>query len=116
MSFDPDGASRRFVVRSDDATLGRLAARGVPLTEQCGRYACSTDEVDLLVDLADATEGVVGSQLAGPGLGGCMMILVQADALDRLMRRLRKHFYRPRGLPFDAFVCTPVSGAGLLGV
>ena len=116
MSFAPDGASRRFVVRTDDATLERLAAERVPLTDQCGRYACSTDDVDLLVDLADATEGVIGSQLAGPGLGGCMMILVRADALGRLMRRLRKCFYRPRGLSFDAFVCTPVSGAGLLGV
>ena len=44
------------------------------------------------------------------------MIVVQADALDGLMARLRKHFYRPRKLTFNAHVCTPVAGAGLLAI
>jgi len=111
-----DGKSRRFVVRLDDAALQRLADANADLTAQPGRYACSTKAVDQLVDIAEATEGVVGAQLAGAGLGGCMMIVVGAKALDGLMRRLRSEFYRPRKLPFGAFVCSPVAGAGLLGV
>ena len=113
--WGPDGKSRPFRVRTDDATLGRLADADADLPAQWGRYACSTEGVDQLVDIADAVEGVVGAQLAGAGLGGCMMIVVRADALDALMRRLRRDFYRPRGLPFGAFVCSPVAGAGLLG-
>ena len=67
------------------------------------------------VDIAGATDGVDGAQLAGAGLGGCMMILVRNDSLAGLLSRLRKHFYRPRKLPATAYVCTPVAGAGLLG-
>ena len=72
--------------------------------------------IDRLVDLADSTDGVVGAQLAGAGLGGCMMVLVRAGALDGLLARLKKEFYQPRKLPVDVHVCTPVAGAGLLGV
>jgi N-acetylgalactosamine kinase len=104
------------VVRLTDATLGQLAAGQVDLATQCGCYACSTEAIDHLVDLADSTEGVVGAQLAGAGLGGCMMVLVKASALDNLLARFRKEFYQPRGLEFDVHVCTPVAGAGLLGV
>jgi len=110
-----DGRSRRFVVRTDDATLDRLATADADLASQAGRYACSTEAVDQLVDLAEGVEGVVGAQLAGAGLGGCMMIVTRSEALDELLRRLRRDFYRPREIPFAALVCSPVAGAGLLG-
>ena len=112
--FDAAGRPRRHIVRTDDASLQRLAAADAELSAQPGRYACSTEAIDQLVDVACATEGVVGAQLAGAGLGGCMMILVRHDALSALMRRLRRQFYRPRRLAFDAHVCVPVAGAGLL--
>jgi galactokinase len=113
--FDQQGKPHRHVVRTDDASLERLAAGNADLARQCGRYACSTEAIDHLVDIAEATQGVVGAQLAGAGPGGCMMILVRTEALDLLMRRLRRDFYRPRGLDFTAHVCSPVAGAGLLG-
>jgi len=113
--FDAAGNVHRHTVRTDDATLRRLAATSADLSLQCGRYACSTEAIDQLVDLADASPGVVGSQLAGAGLGGCMMILVHNDSLKPLLKRLRERFYKPRKLPFTAYVCTPVAGAGLLG-
>jgi len=69
-----------------------------------------------LVDIAESTKGVVGAQLAGAGLGGCMMILVRQDGVDHLMKRLETNFYSPRSLPFEVHVCTPVAGAGLFAV
>ena len=113
--FDAGGGRRRFIVRTDEATLARLADADAPLAEECGRSGCSPEAIDRLVDLAAGVEGVVGAQLAGAGLGGCMMILVRAGAHGRLMRRLRHDFYRPRGIPFGAYVCSPVAGAGLVG-
>ncbi len=109
-----DGTVEKFVVPTDDAELDRLARAKTSLANQPGRYACSTADVDALVDLADACPGVIGSQLAGAGLGGCVMILARAKALDSLLARLRKEFYRAQHLPFGAFVCDPVAGAGLL--
>jgi len=113
--FEADGTRRRFRVRTDDRTLARLAHDDADLAEACGRYACSTEAIDRLVDLAAGADGVVGAQLAGAGLGGCMMILVREAALGRLMRRLRRGFYQPHTIPFGAYVCRPVAGAGLVG-
>jgi len=109
-----DGRLRRHIVRMDDRTLERLAESNAELTCQCGRYACSTASIDQLVDIADSIEGVVGAQLAGAGLGGCVMILVRAEALDTLLDQLRRRFYRPREQEFEVHVCRPAAGAGLI--
>ena len=97
-----------------DAALEDLAVRGADLAEQSGWYGCSTEAIDHLVDIAVATPGVVGAQLAGAGLGGCMMILAEASALELLAGRLRRLFYEPRGIEYQAHVMSPVAGAGLL--
>ncbi|MBN1943180.1 MAG: NTP transferase domain-containing protein [Phycisphaerae bacterium] len=109
-----DGTQTEFTISTEDKELERLAKKRVSLANQPGRYACSTANVDALVDLANRTPGVIGAQLAGAGLGGCIMILARAGKLDGLMETLRRDFYQPRELPFGAFVCTPVAGAGLL--
>lgn len=112
--FDESPRPRPHNVRLSDAVLERLAARNADLLDQTGRYACSTEAIDHLVDIARGTEGVIGAQLAGAGLGGCMMILARDSALEPLQRRLRRCFYAPRGLAYDAHVVAPVDGAGLV--
>ncbi|MBN1554357.1 MAG: NTP transferase domain-containing protein [Phycisphaerae bacterium] len=109
-----DGSRTDFVIPTDDQELDRLAKNKINLADQPGRYACSTSNVDALVDLSNSVGGVIGAQLAGAGLGGCIMILAQARKLDQLLETLKRDFYQPRDLPFGAFVCTPVAGAGLL--
>ncbi|MCK5806450.1 MAG: galactokinase, partial [Lentisphaeria bacterium] len=111
--FDASGKSRPHVACLDDERLHQLAQAAAELGEQTGRYACSTEAVDHLVDLANGTEGVVGAQLAGAGMGGCMMILVQADALEQVVLHLEQAFYTPREIKPEIHVCTPVAGAGL---
>jgi N-acetylgalactosamine kinase len=112
----PDGTPQPFQICLDDVALTQLADSGARLVDQCGRYACSTQAIDRLVDLANATPGVIGAQLAGAGLGGCMMILVRQEACDALVDRLRTSFYEPQGLAFAAIACQPVAGAGLVSV
>jgi N-acetylgalactosamine kinase len=97
---------------SDDPVRHESAA----LWAQSGRYACSTPQIDWIVDAACAVPGVLGAQIAGAGLGGCAMILARQEALATLMKTLHDGYYRPRGLPLDAHVCVPVAGSGLLKV
>ncbi|KPK86229.1 MAG: hypothetical protein AMJ81_01925 [Phycisphaerae bacterium SM23_33] len=97
---------------SEDARRREAAA----LWAQPGRYACSTPEIDCMVDLACAQAGVVGAQLAGPGLGGCAMVLVRSESLRPLLTALRNGYYVRRRLPFDVHVCQPVAGSGILSV
>ena len=81
---------------------------------QPGSYRCSVPEIDLMVDLALRTEGVVGAQLAGAGLGGCMMVLARSDAIARLRANLLAHYYGPYDQPPAILLCEPIAGSGVL--
>src|SRR5207249_7502416 len=97
---------------SGDAERGERAQ----LHWQPGSYGCSTREVDALVDIACRTPGVLGAQIAGAGLGGCAMVLAEAEAVTGLEQRLTELFYRPKGLPSGAYVCTPAAGSRVVAV
>ena len=83
---------------------------------QPGSYRCSTPELDLMVDIAQRTDGVMGAQLAGAGLGGCIMALAREEATDRLVEGLMRLYYQPRGLEPQVSVCTPIGGSGILSL
>ena len=86
-------------------------SRGEGLAYECGSYACSTPRIDTLCDLMNSTEGVLGSELSGAGLGGCVLILVEKDKTQAVMDRLNKDFYDKLNLPRSAFVCRPADGS-----
>jgi N-acetylgalactosamine kinase len=119
-----DGESARFAWRATDAVIDGLVADlrseepdrvgRAQLVRLPGGYACSTEETDLLVDLSRSVPGVVGAQLSGAGLGGCVMVLVRNDSVEPLCDALQDGYYRPRGLENGVTVCTPVKGAMVL--
>ena len=84
------------------------------LEMQPGGYACSTSEVDYIVDVTNRIDGVIGAQLSGAGLGGCVMILVKEDAVENVIETLEGEYYQPRGLENGITVCVPVKGSGVL--
>lgn len=45
-------------------------------------YEVSCEEIDILVDLAWAVPGVIGSRITGGGFGGCTVSIVKNDAVD----------------------------------
>ena len=116
------GASTPFQVDCSDAALAALAeaARsGRPeaaLTEQAGSYACSLPRIDFMVDTALAVEGVAGAQLAGAGLGGCIMVLVKSEAVEPLSQLLIARYYEPNGLEPALYTCYQAGGSGVLAL
>ena len=82
------------------------------LIYQPGAYSCSLPAIDRMVDIASRTEGVLGAQLAGAGLGGCMMILAKNEAIPQLRQNLIEQYYRPAGIPEVILVSAPIAGAG----
>lgn len=119
----PDGQYRPLDDGTSDAYLHRLIedlasedpARvlSAQLYRQAGSYACSTPEIDRMVDIASQVPGVAGAQIAGAGLGGCIMVLVCKEAVEPLRRALMRGYYRPAGLKPAVLPSIPVEGAGL---
>ena len=83
---------------------------------QPGSYHCSIAAIDKMVDIALETEGIIGAQLAGAGLGGCMMVLTRAEAVKNLIVKLKKRYYEPAKIKENVLVCRPISGAGLVSL
>jgi hypothetical protein len=119
----PDGKYELVEGDADDGYLNALIADlasedpkrvlGAQLWMQPGAYACSTVEIDEMVDIASSVPGVVGAQLAGAGLGGCIMILAHHQSVPAVRKALAAGYYRPRGLEPAAIPCITVEGAGL---
>jgi N-acetylgalactosamine kinase len=84
------------------------------LQRQPGSYLCSLPEIDRMVHISRQTEGVVGAQLAGAGLGGCMMVLAHRDAVSNLVTNLTQRYYQPQGKAPTILICRPVAGCDVL--
>jgi len=73
-------------------------------------YGVSTPELDLLVNLASGTAGVVGARVTGAGFGGCTVNLVARDAVWRFEAAVVESYRAKTGLPAEMFVCGTVDG------
>jgi len=118
-----DGKYHRLKPACDDDYINRLISDlssedpqrvlNAQLYYQPGEYGCSTEEIDKMVDIAVAVDGVAGAQIAGAGLGGCIMILAEKRSVDKVRNALIKHYYRPAGLKPAVLPCITTEGAGL---
>jgi N-acetylgalactosamine kinase len=84
------------------------------IENQPGGYACSTPEIDFIVDTVNKIDGVLGSQLSGAGLGGCVMILAKDEAVDEVVSTLMESYYIPGNLGDGITICISVKGSGLI--
>jgi len=80
------------------------------LWRQGGGYNVSIPELDMLVDIALATEGVIGAGLVGAGMGGCIVAVVEDKHARRLIENLDEQYYQPREKPVKAEIIIPVGG------
>jgi N-acetylgalactosamine kinase len=80
------------------------------LWRQGGGYNVSLPELDILVDIALTTDGVVGAGLVGAGMGGCIVAVVEDKHARKLIENMAEQYYQPRNLPANAEIITPVGG------
>ena len=118
--LDANGSRQPMPLDVSDSDLDALIAaceRGeASLMMVPGSYACSTPELDAMVDIALGVVGVVGAQLAGAGLGGCIMVLCRDGAVEPLREAMTRGYYEPAGREPQVEPCVPVEGSGIFEI
>lgn len=76
-------------------------------------YEVSCEEIDILVDLAWATEGVIGSRITGGGFGGCTVSIVREDAVDHFIESIGTAYEEKVGHKAEFYVVDIGDGAGI---
>lgn len=97
-----------------DEDLQNLITTNAPFENQCGAYRCSTVEIDALCDLLNSIDGVLGSELVGAGLGGCVVALIQKDKANSIIDAINKGYYDKFGYLHAAEVYTASTGSSVI--
>ncbi len=98
--------------QGDLATVGRLFAESHASLRDL--YQVSSAELDALVEIAQATPGVVGARMTGAGFGGCTVNLVAPDAVERFADAIVREYPRRTGREATVYPVTPVKGVALV--
>lgn len=122
----PDAVADRckHVIDENDRVLGSVQAVQAGNLNRFGQfmnashdslrdlYEVSCRELDVMVEIARSTPGVVGSRMTGGGFGGCTITLVEAGAVTSLETEVREHYPSQTGFEPDIYVCRLAGGAG----
>ena len=74
-------------------------------------YEVSSDELDLMVEIAEKVEGVYGARMTGGGFGGCTVNLVADTRVEEFKDRVSREYERTTTLRPEIYVCTAANGA-----
>ena len=77
-------------------------------------YEVSCEEIDILVDLAWAIPGVIGSRITGGGFGGCTVSIVKNDSVDTFIDSIGKTYKEKVGHEAEFYTVDIGAGASRL--
>jgi galactokinase len=98
--------------QNDWATVGELMY--VSHASLRDDFEVSCVELDVLVDIASKTEGVIGARMTGGGFGGCIVALVQKEKSDSISDSICKAYQSQTGVKPSAFMTRPAQGAHVI--
>ena len=84
---------------------------GSELYMQPGGYGCSVESIDVLIDKVLKQDGVLGAQISGAGLGGCIMIFSEKRVAEDVIEFLNSEYYTPNGFDNGAMIVKPFKGS-----
>jgi galactokinase len=74
-------------------------------------YEVSSEELDLMVELAEKVEGVYGARMTGGGFGGSTINLVAEEHAEQFLQTVARDYERITRLKPEIYVCTAANGA-----
>ncbi len=119
--MDTNGSMKPYQIIYSDQYIQEYNQRPVKtrhakLVDLPGSYGCSIEELDKMVDICKNIDGVMGAQMAGAGLGGCIMVLMKKEAYPLLEAELIRNYYNPAGLEPEILTCYPVAGSQVIAM
>lgn len=97
--------------RITDEMLDDLIVKNFDIAYECGAYDCSIPQIDYLCDLLNQTDGVLGSEIVGAGLGGCVVALVEKDKASKVIDVINKKYYDKYGYEYSAHIYSASHGS-----
>jgi len=102
----------RLLEDGDLGEFGKLLNEGhVSLRDL---FEVSTPELNLMVELAQALPGCLGSRLTGAGFGGCTISIVTDNQTEGFIDQLRQGYQKATGIMPDVYVCRASEGTCLI--
>ena len=74
-------------------------------------YEVSCAQLDAMVEIARACEGVYGARMTGGGFGGCTVNLVAAEFVPAFYARVPEAYRARTGIAPELYDGTPAAGA-----
>jgi len=79
-------------------------------------YEVSSEELDLLVEIAVAQPGVIGARMTGGGFGGCTINLVESSAVAAFQQHVAGSYFARTGRKPEIYVSPAADGVQRLEV
>lgn len=100
----------------DFSTLGQLMLQSHDSLSH--KYNVSCPEQDKLIEIAKTCQksgidgGCFGGRMTGGGFGGCTIMLVEKEKVERVIERLDKEYFEEFGKRATFYITEPGEGAG----
>jgi hypothetical protein len=107
-SHDGDRIER---ISISDQMLDKYEKDNTDVSTVAGDYGCSTEQIDYLCDTLNQTDGVLGSEIVGAGLGGCVVALVENSKANKIIENINEKYYDKYGYERNAYVCLASHGS-----
>lgn len=76
-------------------------------------FEVSCAELDLLVEAASESKGVLGARMMGGGFGGCTLNLVQTESVEEMSEHIRRVYSRKMGRVPNIYECKLTEGTAV---
>ena len=105
-------AGREALLAGDVDTFGELMFASHESSRH--NFENSTPNLDALVEIAQSTNGVIGSRLTGGGFGGSTVSLIRSELAEEIIDSMEKKYLSATGAQCSAILTLPSQGAQIL--
>jgi galactokinase len=105
-------AGREALLAGDVDTFGELMFASHESSRH--NFENSTPNLDALVEIAQSTNGVIGSRLTGGGFGGSTVSLIRSELAQEIIDSMQRKYLSATGAQCSAILTRPSQGARVL--